>query len=68
MPVWLVNLIGTIFKVLAQVLLIPEIKAWKTRKALEKELKRIEEENRAKGEAYEAAKPDSADTEFSKLP
>jgi hypothetical protein len=64
--------VAAILRWVAQFLLLPLLKdlivhlrdEWKKRQ----ERKRLEAENKKKGEAYEQSSPDSAHDDFSKLP
>lgn len=63
-----VAIVGKIVEVLAKVLLIPYIQEWRKNRQIEKDNKKLEKENKAKGNAYENSSPDTAHDEFRKLP
>jgi hypothetical protein len=68
MQALIIALVGKVVEVLAKILLVPFIKEWRQRNANKAEDKRLEEENKAKGDAYAKADANSAADDFSKLP
>lgn len=68
MQALIVAVIGKIVEVLINALFIPQIKAYRKRKATEKEDKRIAGENKKKGDAYAQSSAADAAADFRELP